>query len=110
MNFSWAEIKQSILGFWGKLSRPQKIITVAAPLAVAIALISLLYWASNPSYVAIFTELTDIQAGEITSELDELKVKYKLGSNRKKITAAQKTICYSVHCLTKNGKRNLWDL
>ncbi|EHL04589.1 flagellar M-ring protein FliF [Desulfitobacterium hafniense DP7] len=90
LNFSWAEIKQSILGFWGKLSRPQKIITVAAPLAVAIALISLLYWASNPSYVAIFTELTDIQAGEITSELDELKVKYKLGSNGSAILVPEK--------------------
>lgn len=90
MNFSWAEIKQSILEFWGKLSRPQKIITVAAPLAVAIALISLLYWASNPSYVAIFTELTDIQAGEITSELDELKVKYKLGSNGSAILVPEK--------------------
>lgn len=90
MNFSWAEIKQSILEFWGKLSRPQKIITVAAPLAVAIALISLLYWASNPSYVAIFTELTDIEAGEITSELDELKANYKLGSNGSAILVPEK--------------------
>ncbi|WP_201025167.1 flagellar basal-body MS-ring/collar protein FliF [Desulfitobacterium hafniense] len=90
MNFSWAEIKQSILEFWGKLSRPQKVITVAAPLAVAIALISLLYWASNPSYVAILTDLTDIQAGEITSQLDELKVKYKLGSNGSSILVPEK--------------------
>ncbi|KTE92275.1 flagellar M-ring protein FliF [Desulfitobacterium hafniense] len=90
LNFSWAEIKQSILEFWGKLSRPQKVITVAAPLAVAIALISLLYWASNPSYVAILTDLTDIQAGEITSQLDELKVKYKLGSNGSSILVPEK--------------------
>ncbi|HHY28320.1 MAG TPA: flagellar M-ring protein FliF [Desulfitobacterium dehalogenans] len=90
LNFSWAEIKKSILEFWGKLSRPQKVITVAAPLAVAIALISLLYWASHPSYVAIFTELTDIEAGEITSELEDLKANYKLGSNGSAILVPEK--------------------
>ena len=78
MKFSWAEIKKSVQEFWAKLSRPQKVITVAAPSAVAIALIVLLLWASNPTYVAIFTELTDAQAGEITAELKELNVDYKL--------------------------------
>jgi len=78
LKFSWAEIKKSVQEFWAKLSRPQKVITVAAPSAVAIALIVLLLWASNPTYVAIFTELTDAQAGEITAELKELNVDYKL--------------------------------
>jgi len=76
LKFSWAEIKKSVQEFWAKLSRPQKVITVAAPSAVAIALIILLLWASNPTYVAIFTELTDAQAGEITAELKELNVDY----------------------------------
>ena len=78
MKFSWAEIKKAVQEFWAKLSRPQKVITVAAPSAVATALIILLLWASNPTYVAIFTELTDAQAGEITAELKELNVDYKL--------------------------------
>lgn len=90
MNFSWAEIKRSIQEFWGKLSRPQKVITVAAPLAVAIALMSLLYWASHPQYVAIFTELTDVEAGEITTELKELNFDYKLGSNGSSILVPEK--------------------
>lgn len=90
LNFSWAEIKRSVQEFWGKLSRPQKVITVAAPLAVAIALISLLYWASHPQYVAIFTELSDVEAGEITTELKELKFDYKLGSNGSSILVPEK--------------------
>ncbi|MEL1136115.1 flagellar basal-body MS-ring/collar protein FliF [Desulfitobacterium sp. THU1] len=90
MNFSWAEIKSSVQAFWGKLSRLQKVVTIAAPLAVAIALISLLYWASNPNYVPIFTELSDVEAGEITTELKALKADYKLGNNGSSILVPEK--------------------
>ncbi len=90
MNFSWAEFKQSLENFWGKLSRPQKIITVAAPLVVAIALIFLLIMASNPSYVAIFKDLSDIEAGEITAELKAMKVDYKLENNGSSILVPEK--------------------
>ncbi|NMA68935.1 MAG: flagellar M-ring protein FliF, partial [Desulfitobacterium sp.] len=90
MNFSWAEFKESIQKFWGKLSRPQKIITVAAPLVVAIALISLLIMASNPSYVTIFKNLSDAEAGEITAELKAMKVNYKLENNGRNILVPEK--------------------
>lgn len=57
MNFSWAGIQQSIRQFWGKLSRPQKIITVIAPLIVAVALFSMIFWASRPQYVTLFSNM-----------------------------------------------------
>lgn len=90
MDFSWAGIQQSIREFWGKLSRPQKVITVAAPLVVAIALFSLLFWASRPQYVAIFTKLSDSEAGAITTKLKELKVDYQLADNGSSILIPQK--------------------
>lgn len=90
MEFSWAGIQKSIREFWGKLSRPQKVITVAAPLAVAIALFSLLYWASHPQYVAIFTKLPDTEAGAITTKLKDLKVNYQLADNGTSILVPQK--------------------
>lgn len=90
MEFSWAGIQKSIREFWGKLSRPQKVITVTAPLAVAIALFSLLYWASNPQYVAIFTKLPDAEAGAITTKLKDLKVDYQLADNGSSILVPQK--------------------
>jgi flagellar M-ring protein FliF len=90
VEFSWAGILKSMREFWGKLSRPQKVITVAAPLAVAIALFSLLYWASHPQYVAIFTKLSDVQAGAITTKLKDLKVDYQLADNGSSILVPQK--------------------
>jgi len=90
LQFTWAGVRNSIREFWDKLSRPQRIIIVAAPLAVAIALISLIYWASHPSYVAIFTKLDTKAAGEITTELKDLKVDYKLEDNGATILVPEK--------------------
>ena len=56
MSFSWAGIKQSVKTFWDRLSSPQKIITVLAPLIVLVALISLITWAGKPQYVGNFHE------------------------------------------------------
>ena len=81
MDFSWAGIRQSVKTFWNKLSSPQKIITVLAPLVVAVALFSLITWASTPQYIAIFTKLNDADAGAITTKLKDLKADYKLADN-----------------------------
>ena len=81
MDFSWAGIQHSIKSFWDNLSRPQKIITVLAPLLVAGALVSLIVWAGRPQYVPIFSKLSDADAGAITTKLKDLKADYKLEDN-----------------------------
>lgn len=91
MNFSWAGIQQSIKTHWSKLSSPQKIITVVAPLLVAIAMIYLIAWASTPQYVAIFTKLGDTEAGAITTKLKDLKADYKLADNGATILVPQQS-------------------
>ncbi|MBP1759840.1 MAG: flagellar basal-body M-ring protein/flagellar hook-basal body protein FliF [Firmicutes bacterium] len=91
MNFSWAGIKQSIITFWNNLSSPQKIITVLAPLIVAGALIYLITWAGRPQYVAIFTKLSDTEAGAITTKLKDLKADYQLADNGSTIMVPQQS-------------------
>ena len=81
MDFSWAGISKSVKTFWDKLSRPQKIITVVAPLLVAAALAALIIWASTPQYEVIFTKLSASDAGAITTKLKSLKADYKLADN-----------------------------
>ena len=89
MDYSWVGIQQSIKTFWNKLSNPQKIITVLAPLLVAALLIALITWAGTPQYIAIFTKLSDADAGAITTKLKDLKADYKLADNGSTIMVPQ---------------------
>jgi len=89
VDFSWAGIQQSVKTFWGRLSSPQKFITVLAPLVVAVALISLISWAGRPQYVAIFTELSDADASAISTKLKDLKADYQLAENGSTIMVPQ---------------------
>lgn len=91
MDFSWAGIRNSVRNFWDKLSSPQKIITVIAPLIVAGVLFYLIAWASTPQYVAIFTKLSDADAGAITTKLKDLKADYKLADNGSTIMVPQQS-------------------
>ena len=91
MDFSWAGIQQSVKTFWSKLSSPQKIITVIAPLLVAIAMVYLITWAGRPQYVAIFTKLGDTEAGAITTKLKDLKADYQLADNGSTIMVPQQS-------------------
>ncbi|MDR3600713.1 MAG: flagellar basal-body MS-ring/collar protein FliF [Desulfosporosinus sp.] len=91
MDFSWAGIQQSVKTFWNKLSSPQKIITVIAPLLVAVALVSLIAWAGTPQYVAIFTKLNDTDAAAILTKLKDLKTDYKLADNGSTIMVPQQS-------------------
>lgn len=91
MDLSWAGIQQSVKTFWNKLSGPQKIITVIAPLLVAVALFSLITWAGTPQYVAIFTKLSDTDAAAITTKLKDLKADYKLADNGSTIMVPQQS-------------------
>lgn len=90
MDFSWAGSIQSIKTFWNNLSSPQKIITVLAPLLVAIALITLITWAGRTQYVAIFTKLGDTEAGAITTKLKDMKADYQLADNGSTIMVPEK--------------------
>ncbi|MHB1407157.1 MAG: flagellar basal-body MS-ring/collar protein FliF, partial [Desulfitobacteriaceae bacterium] len=88
MDFSWGGMQKSGREFWQKLSRPQKIITIVAPLLVATALFGLIIWASQPNYVSIYKG-TEAEAGAIRNKLVDLKFKYQLADGGTNILVPQ---------------------
>ncbi|NLI94171.1 MAG: flagellar M-ring protein FliF [Peptococcaceae bacterium] len=92
MNFSLTEILNSVKNYWKKLTRPQKVVLVLAPLVVATALLSLIYWASRPQYETLFTKLSSNEAGSITAKLKELKIDYQLSDSGATILVPQKQV------------------
>lgn len=92
MNFSLTEIVKAFQNYWKRLTRPQKVVLVLAPLVVATALFSLIFWASRPQYVSLFNKLNASEAGAITAQLKELKVDYKLADGGSTILVPQKDV------------------
>lgn len=92
MNFSLAELLNSIQNNWKKLTSPQKIVVVLAPLIVATALFTLIFWASRPQYVSLMTKLDVNEAAAVTEKLKELKVNYKLADGGSTVLVPQKDV------------------
>jgi len=92
LKFSLTETLNSIKNLWKKLTRPQKVALVAIPLIVAIALLSLVLWASRPQYVPLFTKQGASEAGAITEKLKELKIDYRLADGGTTIEVPQKDL------------------
>ncbi len=90
MNFSFAEIVNSLQNYWKKLTRSQQTLLVLAPLIVATALFALIFWASRPQYVVLFNDLSTSEAGSITAKLSDLAVSYKLFDNGSTILVPNK--------------------
>jgi len=92
LNFSLTEILDAVRNFWKKLTGPQKIILVAAPVIVATALITLIFWASRPEYTVLFSDLKTEEAGAITEALKGLDVQYQLADGGSTIEVPHKNV------------------
>jgi len=93
LKFSLVEILNSLQNFWKKLSRQQKIVLAVIPLIVAGTLFSVIFWASRPNYVPLFTDQLDTaSAGSITEKLKELKIDYQLADNGTSVLVPQKNV------------------
>jgi len=72
----------SIFSFLGRLfqrySVSQRIIMVIIFVGISSSVISLVIWANRPEYDLLFSDLDPAAAGEIISELRNLKVPYRL--------------------------------
>lgn len=97
------EILNGLTSYWKKLTRPQQITLVLAPLIVAIALFSLIFWASRPQYAALFTKQSASEAGAITAKLKELKIAYELTDNGSTILVPQKQLSEARLQLANSG-------
>jgi flagellar M-ring protein FliF len=103
VKISWVTVRDAAIAFWQKLTKPQKIITIAAPLLVITLLTTLIIWASTPQYAPLFTKLADTEAGEITSKLSELNITYELAGNGSTILVKQQDVAATRLALANEG-------
>ena len=89
---SFNQILNSLTSYWKKLTRSQQTTLVLAPLIVAVALFTLIFWASRPQYVPLFNQLSASEAGAITAKLKELKVEYELADSGSTVLVPQKQL------------------
>ena len=66
---------------WDKLDINQKMIILVTIILFVVALGSLYYWVSRPSYSVLFSNLSSEDAGAIVAKLQEKKVPYRLNGS-----------------------------
>src|SRR5215470_2344883 len=67
----------------------QKAMTILGVVAVVLAGMAFMHWASSPNYVPLYTGLSSQDAGAVTQALDSQGVKYKLTGGGGTILVAQ---------------------
>ncbi|MDI6816241.1 MAG: flagellar basal-body MS-ring/collar protein FliF [Actinomycetota bacterium] len=66
---------------WDKLDINQKMIILMTIILFVVALGSLFFWVSRPSYSVLFSNLSSEDAGAIVAKLQEKKVPYRLNGS-----------------------------
>ncbi|HEY3375603.1 MAG TPA: flagellar basal-body MS-ring/collar protein FliF [Candidatus Aquicultor sp.] len=66
---------------WSKLEINQKMIIVITVVLFVVALVSLVYWVSRPSYGVLFSNLSPEDASSIVTKLQEQKIAYRLNGS-----------------------------
>ncbi len=78
MNQRVNEYGQQILQWWKRQSLTQRLRTgVVAALAVSVLLV-LIHWIGTPNWQPLYTNLNPRSAGQITTQLTQMKVPYQL--------------------------------
>jgi flagellar M-ring protein FliF len=76
--------------WWAGLDTTRRILWVSIPSVVLILLIAMTMWSSQPSYMPLFTNLNQDDAGAIISQLKDKKVPYKYDDGGKTILVPAK--------------------
>ena len=80
MNF-WERLKEyftKLKAWWNGLTTAQRVIVGGAIAAVTVAVVVGVIFALNPPYVLLIGGVSDEEAGNITSKLDEMKIPYRV--------------------------------
>jgi flagellar M-ring protein FliF len=81
----FTKIKQQVSEFWQSKNRAQKIkILIIGIISICLSLI-ITYYLKKPSYVPVYSDLSEKEAGEIVKKLDDMKIPYKLDDGGKSI-------------------------
>ncbi|PIU26027.1 flagellar basal-body MS-ring/collar protein FliF, partial [Candidatus Aquicultor secundus] len=67
---------------WQKLEVNQKMIILITVILFVVALGSLIYWVSRPSYSVLFSNLSPEDASSIVTKLQEKKIPYQLSGTQ----------------------------
>ncbi|MDQ0086094.1 flagellar M-ring protein FliF [Variovorax boronicumulans] len=69
------------MNFWQALTRRARIGFIGGALAIALATAAVAWWVFHAEYQALFTDLKPQDAQAMTTELERLKIPYRLGDS-----------------------------
>ncbi|MGF2054430.1 flagellar basal-body MS-ring/collar protein FliF [Vagococcus fluvialis] len=86
------ELKDTVIDKWKNLGRLAKISIILATTSVILVIIFSTFMASKTTYSVLFADLSDADSGNITKNLEDRGVKYKLEDKGSKILVDQTEI------------------
>lgn len=86
------ELKDTVIDKWKNLGRLAKISIILATTSVILVIIFSTFMASKTTYSVLFADLSDADSGNITKNLEDRGVKYKLEDKGSKILVDQSEI------------------
>ena len=82
MNEFFQQIREQVTRIWENLSMQQKVLFVAAPVVMLLALIFAVYLASRPQMVTLISLDNPSQLDRIVTKLEEENINYKIADER----------------------------
>ena len=70
MNEKLLNLKTSVVGFWGKRQKKQKVLLVGAVVAVILVIVGASLFSAKPTLEPLYTNLTPSETGTIKENLD----------------------------------------
>ncbi len=89
---NFAELRNQLQELWTGLDKKVKIIIISSVIITVIGLLVLAGWASKAEYSVLFNNLSAKDAGEITNQLKEQNINYKLKENGSTILVPNKKV------------------
>ncbi|MCR9198430.1 MAG: flagellar basal-body MS-ring/collar protein FliF [Planctomycetaceae bacterium] len=74
----WNQLTTQLKDVWSRLSTPQKGMLSVAASACLLAVLGTFYWATQPDYVTLASDLSPASAAEVMSQLESKNVEYEL--------------------------------
>ena len=88
MNKGLSELGRQLLSIWKQLGLNQRVIIVAATLAVLAGIGGIVAWSGRVEYALLFGKLEESEAARVVAALEDAKVRYKIGRGGNSILVA----------------------
>jgi flagellar M-ring protein FliF len=84
------QLLKQLLEIWMKLTRIQRVVIIGALVFLMAAILILARWASTPEFVPIATGQTMEQTAMISTQLDEMGIKYQISQDETMVSVPEK--------------------